>query len=580
MKDEVVKKWIIRLFKPYIKNIIMMILCTIIVVFCGFIIPFLTKNLVDESILNRDMSSLIKNLLMFTLIYSVQYLSEFIQFIFYKPLCAELPNELNRLAWTHVLNIKLKYFKEKNFSEILAENMQDISNIVSLIDIQFLTSIINLMKMISGFIALLYISPKLMLLLAVVAPLKLFLNTKFYNKKIKINKEILIEQTKFSKWIGDCVSGIYEIKMWDLIDKKEGELKGILSIFKKIRYTLMNYGYIEALLGALLMLVANLGIYFLGALFTFRNEMTIGGLLAFITYAAFIFEPLEIISGILNKLSIVTPSLHRFDRFMETDVEYEKDNAITLSGISSVDSIEFKNVSFSYGKDESEKIVLNKIDFNIKKGEVIGIAGKNGCGKSTIVDLITRFYDSNEGTICINSIDIRDIKLKDYRRLFGIMSQKSYIFNDTIANNINITGELTKEDIKYFSDISGLENSIKNMKDKYDYVVGFDGQKMSGGQRQKLSMARTLSKSEAKVLILDEATSNYDIQSAHEVIDKIIKNKNFDIVIIISHQPEILEKLNRILFLKNGEIVSEGSYKELIRKNADFNEMVENAYMR
>ncbi len=571
MKKSITKKWIIRLFKPFIKNILMMTIFTIIVIICGFISPFLTKNLVDNGILSNNIGNVVYYLSLFALVYAIQYLSEFLQFIFYKPICTELPNELNELAWSHILKIELKYFKEKNFSQILSENMQDISNIISLIDIQFLTSIITLIKIIAGFCALFYISPKLMILLLVISPLKLIVNSKFYNKRININKSLLNEQTKFSKWIGDCVSGIYEIKMWNLVDEKKLELKKILDVFKHIRLKLLNYGFLEAILGSTLLLIANLGIYFLGALFIFKNQLTIGGLLAFITYSSFIFEPLEIVSGLFNKFASVNPSLQRFDSFMTTGTEKDVLDGIDVSDDFSLKNIQFKNVSFGYEKVGAK--VLNNINFSLKKNEVIGIVGENGCGKSTIINLLTRFYQQDEGEILINNININQFKLDEYRKIIGVMSQKSYIFNDSIKNNINITKQLTDDEIVFYSNLSGLTNSMINIDENYEYIVGFDGQKLSGGQRQKLAMARTLSKKGAKILILDEATSHYDIHSSYTVIEEIIKSNTFEIIIIISHQPEILKKLDRLIFLKDGAVKGDGNYYKLI-ENEEFSQMV------
>lgn len=164
MKDlDITKKWIKFLFKPFVKNILIMVLCTIIIIICGFVSTFITKNIVDKGILLKDVNSILYYLICSLLVYVIQYFAELLQFVFYKPICVEIPNKLNEMAWTHVLKIRIKYFKERNFSEILAENMQDIGNISSLIDSNFLTSIVYLVKIIAGFAALTYISPILLL---------------------------------------------------------------------------------------------------------------------------------------------------------------------------------------------------------------------------------------------------------------------------------------------------------------------------------------------------------------------------------------------------------------------------------
>lgn len=567
MKDlDITKKWIKFLFKPFVKNILIMVLCTIIIIICGFVSPFITKNIVDKGILLKDVNSILYYLICSLLVYVIQYFAELLQFVFYKPICVEIPNKLNEMAWTHVLKIRIKYFKERNFSEILAENMQDIGNISSLIDSNFLTSIVYLVKIIAGFAALTYISPYLAIILVFVSPIKLVLNKKFYIKKVEINKDLLYKQTKFSKWIGDCVSGILEIKMWDIVEDKKMELDDILRMFKLIRNKLLNLGFIEAFLSSLLIIMANTGIYMVGGILVIRGKLTLGGLLAFISYSSFVFEPLEIVSGILNKLAVVNPSVYRFDKFMNTEIEEDSIRDINLKKDFSIESLKFEKINFSY---ENNVKILNNLSFTIKKNEIVGLVGNNGSGKSSIINLVTRFYDSYDGAIMINNFNIKNIKIKSYRKILALMSQNNYIFNDTIANNINITNKLEGEQIKLYGELSGLDKSIQGISEKYDYIVGFNGQKLSGGQRQKLSMARVLSKTDAKILILDEATSNYDISSSNNLINSIIDNNNYDIVIIITHQPEILKKLKRLIFIKDGKVYADGNYDELIR-NEEF----------
>ena len=572
MKDlDITKKWIKFLFKPFVKNILIMVLCTIIIIICGFVSPFITKNIVDKGILLKDVNSILYYLICSLLVYVIQYFAELLQFVFYKPICVEIPNKLNEMAWTHVLKIRIKYFKERNFSEILAENMQDIGNISSLIDSNFLTSIVYLVKIIAGFAALTYISPYLAIILVFVSPIKLVLNKKFYIKKVEINKDLLYKQTKFSKWIGDCVSGILEIKMWDIVEDKKMELNDILRMFKLIRNKLLNLGFIEAFLSSLLIIMANTGIYMVGGILVIRGKLTLGGLLAFISYSSFVFEPLEIVSGILNKLAVVNPSVYRFDKFMNTEIEEDSIRDINLKKDFSIESLKFEKINFSY---ENNVKILNNLSFTIKKNEIVGLVGNNGSGKSSIINLLTRFYDSYDGAIMINNFNIKNIKIKSYRKILALMSQNNYIFNDTIANNINITNKLEGEQIKLYGELSGLDKSIQGISEKYDYIVGFNGQKLSGGQRQKLSMARVLSKTDSKILILDEATSNYDISSSNNLINSIIDNNNYDIVIIITHQPEILKKLKRLIFIKDGKVYADGNYDELIR-NEEFKIMID-----
>ena len=217
--------------------------------------------------------------------------------------------------------------------------------------------------------------------------------------------------------------------------------------------------------------------------------------------------------------------------------------------------------------------LLNDISITIPKGEIIALVGSSGAGKSTIVDLIPRFYDVNNGSISIDGVDIRKLSLENLRSLMGIVSQDIILFNDTVANNISYGQPNAKlNDIKHAAQAANALDFINELPESFDTIIGEKGVLLSGGQRQRLSIARAILKNPA-ILILDEATSSLDTESERKVqgaIDNLVKDRT---VIVIAHRLSTITKANRIIVLDNGEIVESGTHEELLSMNRKYSKL-------
>jgi subfamily B ATP-binding cassette protein MsbA len=233
--------------------------------------------------------------------------------------------------------------------------------------------------------------------------------------------------------------------------------------------------------------------------------------------------------------------------------------------------IEFRNVRFSYTGDE----VIKGISFKIRKGETFALVGPSGGGKSTLANLMSRYYDVKEGQILIDGVDIRDYKLTDVRHLMGIVTQDSILFNDTVKNNISLgLDEVKMPDIHNAARIANAEEFIVDLPDQYDFNVGDGGNKLSGGQKQRLSIARALFKN-PPILILDEATSALDTRSeklVQEAITNLMKSRTS---LVIAHRLSTIQHANQILVIKDGIIAEQGSHQQLMELNGTYRSLVE-----
>ena len=309
-------------------------------------------------------------------------------------------------------------------------------------------------------------------------------------------------------------------------------------------------------------------IYIVGANMVFNMQLSVGNVFAFITYSAYVTGPISAILNIGYLLSGIIPSTKRYYKFMELEEENDNVDAIVLPQYGDV---ELQNISFSYDK---EKMVLQNISMLIPQGSKIAFIGKNGSGKSTIIELLLRMYEPTRGRILLSGSNIADMELGKYRNMISVVSQDIYMFNDTIRNNICLYRQVEDKKILDICEDSGLTDFIAEV--SLNYQVGQNGAMLSGGQKQKIALARALVH-DKPIIIFDEATSNTDAYSEQQInglLDTRLKDKT---VIVITHKKEALSKVNQIVVLKEGVVADLGRYDDLIGKSDELNVMLEKA---
>ena len=283
--------------------------------------------------------------------------------------------------------------------------------------------------------------------------------------------------------------------------------------------------------------------------------------LRFILLLFSLFQPLKNLTNVVNELQNGLASADRVFAIMDikSDIQ-DVDNAIKVKDLNS--SLSFNDVSFAYGnKDEK---VLNNINFKINKGEIFALVGPSGAGKSTLVDLIPRFYDTLSGSIKIDGKDIKELELKSLRSLMGIVTQETFLFDDTVKANISYGVEnISDDEIKDAAKAANAHEFIQKLPDGYNTIIGERGVSLSGGQKQRIAIARAIVKN-PPILILDEATSSLDSESEKHVQSAIENLMSERTVFVIAHRLSTVHNANKILVLENGQIVQEGKHDDLI----------------
>jgi subfamily B ATP-binding cassette protein MsbA len=264
-------------------------------------------------------------------------------------------------------------------------------------------------------------------------------------------------------------------------------------------------------------------------------------------------------------------SLHRVLEILEADVKIEE--VAEPVSISTLDKqIEFKNIGFYYDKSN---LILKNFSLTIPKGKTVALVGQSGSGKTTIANLLARFYDVSEGEILIDGTNIKHLRLKEYRKLLGMVTQESVLFNDTVYNNI-LMGKptATREEVIAAAKIANADSFISNLPNGYDSNIGDDGGKLSGGQKQRVSIARAVLKN-PPIMILDEATSALDTESEKFVQDALEKMMENRTSLVIAHRLSTIQKADWIVVMEKGDIVEQGTHHELIAKKGTYQKLVE-----
>ena len=315
-------------------------------------------------------------------------------------------------------------------------------------------------------------------------------------------------------------------------------------------------------------LVILFGLYFIA-----NGKMTVGDFFSFMASLVFFYRPLRDLNGVNNTVQDGVAAAQRIFEVLDTQPEI-KNRQGALSVSRDFRTIEFRNVAFKY----EDAIVLKDINLTVQTGETIAIVGKSGGGKTTFVNLIPRFYDVTGGSILIDGMDIRNLSIESLRSLTAIVTQQTFLFNDTVRDNIAY-GDPGKqfEDIVRAAQSAYAEDFIRELPLGYDTVIGESGVKLSGGQRQRIAIARALLKN-APILILDEATSSLDTQSEREVqnaLDSLMKGRTS---FVIAHRLSTIMNANRIIVLKDGRIVEQGRHEDLLARGGEYKNLYEQQF--
>ncbi len=549
-------KYIFKYWYAYVFAII----CMTASIALDMLSPQITKRIIDDVIVGGD-KNLLTPLLIGILIIGVgRCIFGYLKEVIFDRVSSKISTDIRRNLLRHIQTLSIQFFDKTNTGELMSRVKDDVDKIwgalgfvgMLVIEVIIHTSIV--------LYCMINLSPKLTIIpliaMPIVACIAIFMEKTLGN----VYEEISEENAVLNTVAQENLAGVRTVKAFA---REKFEIKKFLSHNK--RYYDLNmkqskvfvkyYPYFQFITKLLPVLVI-----IFGGIMVIKGEITLGTLGAFTEYSNNIVWPMEMLGWLSNDIASAFASNKKIKKILEeTPVIKEKEDCAVLGNVKG--TIEFDQVSFAQG----DKSILTDINFKLESGKIIGIMGATGAGKSSIINLLQRFYDANEGEIRLDGVNIKDLTLKELRGSISLVMQDVFLFSNTVAENIKLGKRnlIDEEEILHAVSNAQAKDFIERMDNQYETIIGERGVGLSGGQKQRISIARSLAK-KTPILVLDDSTSALDMET-ELMIQKALNELTDTTKIIIAHRISAVRNADEIIFLENGTIAERGTHEELLQ---------------
>ena len=570
-----------RFWDEYIKTyriqiIISILLITIVAISSSFY-P-LTINWSFKLIENGDGKYLFIVMIIVPIIALIRGLSNYLQILLVNKTALNIVGDLQKKLYGKIIQSNVEIIEDNGAGNLISRLSNDTTLILQALERLMNSLLKDGLTAVVLLITMIYLDWKLAIVICFLVPVIAFPIYKIGKKVNNISKGAQIQIGQFTNLLNQSFHNIQTIKSFQLENRETQNAnqeidRRIFNLFKLTKY--------RAIMGPIIEVLAGI---FIGLLLTFagyqilEGNSSLGQLTAFITALLMISDPIRRIST-LN--SVYQEGLAAVERAygLYSDCNIIEDNTNSVNFPKDYKLLKFDNVSFKYKSDQRN--VLNDITFTIKEGTRNYIIGESGAGKSTIFKLLIRLHEANYGDIKFGQVNIEDIKIKSLRSSISIVSQNTFIFNDTLKNNINLEQNESSKNVDFdkLMDDLNINNFVDKLPNKYNTKIGIDGISLSGGELQRLAIARAIYKN-APLLLLDEATNSLDSINEIEInktLDKYFVDKT---VLIIAHKLETIKDADNIIVLKDGNVVGAGKYSDLQEKNKYFQNLINSSFLK
>lgn len=505
---------------------------------------------------------------MFLLRNVFRYLGAYL-LIFYR---VGVTKDLRSAMYNKVLSLPVSFFTEQRKGDMMSRMSNDVGEVEN----NILNSLVDLINspfmLISTLVTLFYLSPQLTLFSLIVLPIMGTLIS-------VIGKSLKKKSHAAQNELGNIFSIVDETLKSSKVIKIFNAEKILNNRFANSMTRWINFSVslgrrkelaspMSEFLGAVTFLIIT---WYGGKEIIVNRSMRPEDFLVFLGIFFQILPPIKSLSTSISNVQKAEASLVRVMDILDADVRVDEiENPVPVKDLQS--AITFKNVGFSYNQDRT---IIKNFDLEIPKGKTVALVGQSGSGKTTVANLLARFYDVSEGEILVDGINIKNLNLKEYRHLLGMVTQESVLFNDSVYHNILMgKPEATREEVIAAAKIANADSFISQLSEGYETNIGDDGNKLSGGQKQRVSIARAVLKN-PPVMILDEATSALDTESERFVQDALEKMMENRTSLVIAHRLSTIQKADVIVVMERGDIVEKGSHQELYEKNGVYRKLVD-----
>jgi len=560
-----------RFAKPYKFSFINVFVCILFTSFIAMFYPYIFGILIDEVFYHRNMEFFLLIVMGYGILYIGEQSLHFILNMLWPYQATRFLFDVRKVLYEKIISLKSSYLCNINTGDLIARINSDTNGFVELIHRNISYVLANTIRLIATVIFVGLINIKLAILMLIISSISFYVSIAISKKSKLKQKKLRDKYGVFISWISDILRGMRDIQ---LMAGERNITKQFINYCSNIIRLRVENSIIELIserVNSFISLISDLSLYILAGIFIIKGELTVGGFIAIISY----FSNTNSLLNSINNYSIkIQGNFVTIDKVIDIlDEEIEEGNT-KLPDISvHKGGISFSNVHFSYN---NENEVLKGINLNINEGERLSIIGKSGSGKSTMVNLLLRFYDPAKGEVMVDDINIRDCNLKSLRRNIGIVQQEALIFNGTIKYNLKLgSPKCTDSDIWDACEKAYIAEYINSLPDKLNSMIGPGGINLSGGQKQRIAIARIFLKN-PKILIFDEATSALDYEAETAIQEAWKELSESRTSIVIAHRLSTILHSDRVAVLHDGKIVacdhhlnlldSCGYYKELFKE--------------
>lgn len=566
--------------KPYkiqfILVIFMAILATLFSIVSPRIVGLITnslveslKNKIDTSIGFVNFEYILNIIIILSGIYLVSSVFQYIQYRTLAKISQKMVYDLREEVNSKLSRLPLKYFDNNSTGDILSRVINDVDTISKTTEeniTQFIASVITLLGI---FVMMIAISPMITIVTLITIPLSILL-TKNVAK---------YSQTYFSKQaeqlgmlnghVEEMYSGHIEVKSFNYEDRS-------LQLFTEVNEQLFDTSwkaqFISGIIMPMMHLINNIGYIFVsvvGGIYVIGGKISVGEMQAFLQYARRFTQPIIQLAEITNEIQATIASAERVFELLDEEEEKQQEDVVVKLENPRGD-VSFENVDFGYNKDE---LLIKNMNIDVKKGQTVAIVGPTGAGKTTLVNLLMRFYELDGGKITIDGVDIKNMERKDLRSMFGMVLQDTWLFSGSIKDNIAYSKlDASNEEICSAAKSAQLDYFVRTLPDGYDTLINEEASNISEGQKQLLTIARVIL-ADPHILILDEATSSVDTRTEiliQRAMDELMKGRTS---FVIAHRLSTIRNADIIIVMDKGNIIEQGSHDELMEKGGFYKEL-------
>ncbi|MBO6497058.1 MAG: ABC transporter ATP-binding protein [Roseivirga sp.] len=572
--DFKVLKRLFQYAKPYIKQFYLLVFLTIFLAILTPIRPILVQKAIDEYVPNGDYDGLV---LMITILighlivlavvqYSHTYLSGWVGQTIIKDIRTKLFN--------HLIRLKLKFFDKTPIGRLVTRNVSDIETLSNVFSEGIAALIGDLLQLVFLMGFMFYLDWKLTLVSLSTLPLLIF-STYVFKEKIKVTfNEVRNAVSNLNSFVQEHVTGMNIVQIFNAEKREMDKFKEINREHEKAHIRSVLYYSIYFPVAEIIQAIAiGMAVWYGAREILVDASVGPGVIIAFIMYIQMFFRPIRMIADRFNTLQMGIVSSNRIFDLLDNDEHMADEGEYAPAEIKG--EVEFKNVWFAYNEEE---YVLKDISFKVKEGETIALVGATGAGKSSVINLLSRFYEINKGDILVDGVNLKEYDLGALRSHIGVVQQDVFLYSDTIRHNITLGNpDITDDKIAAAADLVGVKKIIDRLPNGYDYNVMERGSTLSVGQRQLISFVRAMVY-DPKIIVLDEATSSVDTETEELIqgaIEVLMKGRTS---IVIAHRLSTIQGADKIIVLDKGEIKEVGTHQELLDKDGFYSKLYNMQY--